>query len=120
MTPEPFIPAVGWVAPFASILVAIATFPLWAPRAWESNLRKLAVSAAVSLPVVILYWLHSPSTLLHTAWDYVSFIVLQGSLFTIAGGILVTGDIEATPRGNTGFLALGAVLASLIGTTGAS
>ena len=52
--------------------------------------------------------------------DYVSFIVLLAGLFVISGGILLRGDLEATPATNTGFLALGGVLASFVGTTGAS
>ena len=54
------------------------------------------------------------------AEEYVAFIALLGSLFVIAGGILIRGDLRATPAVNTAFLAIGAVLANLIGTTGAS
>jgi len=117
---NPFVPAVGWVAPFAMMLLAIAVLPLAVPRFWESNARKLAVSALLGLPVLVLYARHDPSALAHTGHDYLSFIVLLGSLFVVSGGILVTGDLEATPRTNTAFLAVGSVLASLIGTTGAS
>lgn len=120
MTAEPFVPAIGWIVPFAAMLLSIAVLPLAAPHFWESNLRKLGVSALLGLPIAILYLKHSPSSLLHSAWDYVSFIVLLASLFIISGGVLVTGDIEATPTINTAFLAIGAVLASFIGTTGAS
>ncbi len=116
----PFVPALGWVAPFALMLLAIAVLPLATPRFWESNARKLAVSALLGLPVLVLYARHAPSALAHTGHDYVSFIVLLGSLFVVSGGVLVTGDLEATPRTNTAFLAAGSVLASLIGTTGAS
>jgi Na+/H+ antiporter NhaD/arsenite permease-like protein len=120
MMQAPFIPAIGWIAPFAIMLLCIAILPLAAPHFWESNTRKLAVSALLGLPVFVLYIQKSPATLLHTGWDYVSFLALLGSLFVISGGVLVTGDIEATPRVNTIFLAIGAVLASIIGTTGAS
>jgi len=68
----------------------------------------------------VLYLQHNPTALVHAGVDYVSFLILLGSLFVISGGILVTGDIEATPRVNTVFLAIGAVLANFIGTTGAS
>lgn len=115
-----FVPAVGWVAPFATMLVAIAVLPLAAPRFWDSNARKLGLAAVLGLPVVVLYARHQPAALFHVAGEYASFIVLLGSLFVISGGVLVTGDIEARPGVNTAFLAVGAVLASLVGTTGAS
>jgi Na+/H+ antiporter NhaD/arsenite permease-like protein len=115
-----FVPAAGWVLPFAAMLLAIAVLPLFAPRLWESNLRKLAVGALLGLPVLILYARHDPAALAHTAGDYLSFMALLGSLFVISGGVLVTGDIEARPAVNTAFLAVGAVLASIVGTTGAS
>ena len=57
---------------------------------------------------------------MHTALEYVSFIVLLGALFVISGGIVLRGDLRATPLVNTAFLAVGAVLANVIGTTGAS
>jgi Na+/H+ antiporter NhaD/arsenite permease-like protein len=115
-----FVPGPAWIAPFAAMLLAIAILPLLAPAFWESNGRKLAVGAALGVPVLVLYARHHPAALLHTAEDYVSFMALLGSLFVISGGVLVTGDIEARPAVNTAFLAVGAVLASLIGTTGAS
>jgi Na+/H+ antiporter NhaD/arsenite permease-like protein len=120
MTEAEFVPHLAWIAPFVAMLLSIAVLPLAAPRFWESNPRKLAVAALLGLPVLFLYARHAPAALGHTAHDYVSFIVLLGSLFVVSGGILVTGDIEATPRVNTAFLAAGSVLASVIGTTGAS
>jgi len=115
-----FVPGLWWIAPFAAMLLAIAILPLAAPRFWESNLRKLAVSALLGLPVLVLYGWQRPEALAHAAADYLSFIALLGSLFVISGGIVVTGDVEARPAVNTAFLAVGAVLASVIGTTGAS
>jgi Na+/H+ antiporter NhaD/arsenite permease-like protein len=113
-------PALPWTAPFVALLLAIAILPLAAPRFWESNLRKLAVAGALGAPVFWLYLHRSPSALLHTGIEYASFIALLGSLFVISGGILLTGDLEATPRVNTLFLAAGTLLASFVGTTGAS
>ena len=115
-----FVPGLAWMAPFAAILLAIAVLPLAAPDFWSSNLRKLAVGAVLGLPVLVLYARQDPAALVHAAGDYLSFIILLGSLFVISGGVLVTGDIEARPSANTAFLAVGAVLASLVGTTGAS
>jgi Na+/H+ antiporter NhaD/arsenite permease-like protein len=115
-----FVPALPWVLPFAALLYAISLLPLFAPRFWGSNLRKLAVAVALALPVLFLYLRANPAALWRTAEDYVSFILLLGSLFVISGGIALEGDLRATPRNNTAFLAAGAVLASLVGTTGAS
>jgi len=108
------------IAPFVALLLAIALLPLWLPRWWESNRNKLIVSLALGLPVLALYGVRRPGVLLSAAEEYVSFIVLLAGLFVIAGGILLRGDLVATPLTNTAFLALGAVLASFIGTTGAS
>ena len=102
------------------MLLAIAVFPLWLPHWWESNRHKLAVSLLLGLPILALYAARRPGALLSTAEDYVSFIVLLAGLFVISGGILLRGDLEATPRTNVFFLALGSVLASFVGTTGAS
>jgi Na+/H+ antiporter NhaD/arsenite permease-like protein len=115
-----FVPSVPWALPFVGLLLAIAVLPLAAPHFWESNLRKLGVGAALGLPVLVLYAQARPAALVHAAQDYVSFIVLLGGLFVISGGILLEGDLEATPRTNAAFLGLGAVLASFVGTTGAS
>ena len=120
MADPQFVPALGWTAPFVMMLLSIAILPLAAPRFWESNARKLVVAALLGLPVLLLYLRHDPSALVHTGRDYLSFIALLGSLFVVSGGILATGDLEATPRTNTAFLAVGSILASLIGTTGAS
>jgi hypothetical protein len=91
------VPAFGWMLPFVLLLLAMAVLPLATPHFWESNLRKLAVAALLALPVAALYLRHHPPALLHAASDYVSFIVLLGSLFVVSGGILVTGDIPARP-----------------------
>ena len=120
MEAVPFVPGLAWVAPFAILLLAIAVLPLAAPHFWESNLRKLGVAALLGIPVLGLYLAHHPRVLVHTAADYVSFMVLLGSLFVISGGVMLDGDLQATPRVNTAFLALGSLFASLVGTTGAS
>jgi Na+/H+ antiporter NhaD/arsenite permease-like protein len=120
MHEETFVPALGWALPFAVMLLAIAVLPLAAPHFWESNLRKLGVAALLSFPVLYLYLRHHPVSLLEAGSDYVSFIVLLGGLFVISGGVFMEGDLEATPRTNAAFLGLGALLASFVGTTGAS
>jgi Na+/H+ antiporter NhaD/arsenite permease-like protein len=102
------------------MLLAIAVFPLWIPHWWESNRNKLLVSLVLGLPILSLYAVRRPGALLVMAEEYVSFIVLLAGLFVISGGILLRGDLVATPSTNTAFLALGSALASFVGTTGAS
>jgi Na+/H+ antiporter NhaD/arsenite permease-like protein len=106
------------VLPFAGLLLAIALFPLFASRFWARHFGK--VSLAFGLPVAGYFLLYAPRELFHTVLEYVSFIVLLASLFTISGGILIRGTMRATPGINCGFLAVGAVLSNLLGTTGAS
>jgi Na+/H+ antiporter NhaD/arsenite permease-like protein len=113
-------PPIYAVLPFVVMLLAIALCPLWAPRRWESNRNKLLVAAALGAPVLLLYLVRDPGALLGVAEEYLSFIILLSGLYAIAGGMRLTGDLEATPLTNTTFLALGSVLASFIGTTGAS
>ncbi len=107
-------------APFVLLLMLIAILPLARPRFWERNRNKAVVSAVVSLPVLPFLITRLPAELARTAKDYLSFIALLASLFIISGGILLTGDLRATPAVNTAFLLLGAVISNLIGTTGAS
>ena len=120
MHDQPFVPALAWALPFVGLLLSIAVLPLAAPRFWESNLRKLGVSVLLAAPVLFLYARAWPQALVHAGADYVSFIVLLGGLFVISGGILLEGDLEATPWTNAAFLGVGALLASFVGTTGAS
>ena len=108
------------VLPFVAMLMAIAICPLAVPRWWEPNRNKLIVSCALGLPILALYLARRPKALVGMAEEYVSFILLLAGLYVIAGGIRLHGDLVATPITNTVFLALGAVLASFIGTTGAS
>ncbi len=108
------------VVPFAAMLLAIAVCPLWIPHWWESNRNKLVLAVVLGLPVVGFYAARHPHVLLETAEEYVSFILLLAALYVIAGGIRLTGDLEATPLVNTTFLATGSLLASFLGTTGAS
>ena len=108
------------VAPFVLMLLVIAVFPLWLPHWWESNRNKLMVAAALGLPVLFLYAFRQPGALVRMGEEYVAFIILLGGLYVISGGVLLRGDLVATPLTNAGFLAAGSVLASVLGTTGAS
>lgn len=106
------------VVPFAGLLLAIALLPLLAPALWARHYAKVCL--AFGVPVAAFFLLRAPRELLHTMLEYASFLILLASLFTISGGILLRG----TPRGSAGvncaILAVGALLANLFGTTGAS
>ncbi|MBF0106241.1 MAG: sodium:proton antiporter [Deltaproteobacteria bacterium] len=106
--------------PFVVILLAIALIPLGFEQFWSSNRNKGIVAAVVSLPALVILVIIDPTVLLHTLTEYFSFICLLGSLFVISGGIAVTGDLKAHPSTNLLFLLIGAVIANIIGTTGAS
>jgi Na+/H+ antiporter NhaD/arsenite permease-like protein len=112
--------AVYTVAPFIAMVLAIAIGPLWIPHWWDSNRNKLIVACVLGLPIVALYAGREPRALLHTAQEYVSFVLLLTALYVIAGGVRLSGDLEATPLVNTTFLATGSLLASFLGTTGAA
>lgn len=117
--------AVEWWAaiPFALMLVGIAVLPLLevTARHWERNSVKLAVALVLGLPVAGWYVASGAgSSIIHAVVEYLQFVALLLALFVISGGIFLTGDIRATPRNNTIFLAIGAVAASFIGTTGAA
>ena len=108
------------VVPFVLMLLGTAVFPLWLPRWWQSNRNKLLVACALGLPVLLIYALRRPEALVRMGEEYVAFIILLSGLYIISGGVLLRGDLVATPLTNAGFLAAGSVLASLLGTTGAS
>jgi len=118
-----------WVVPFVGMLLCIAVLPMVAHHWWEEHRNQFLVSGFWSLPILgYLGYLiatghhaHDASHgLTHAVEEYVSFIALLGSLFVISGGVLLKGDLEGKPLTNTAFLAIGAVSANLIGTTGAS
>lgn len=102
------------------MLLCIAVLPLVAPHFWEHNRNKALLSLVLGAPVAIWIGALDLPALLHAAHEYVAFIVLLGALFSISGGIVVRGTLAGTPGLNAVLLAIGAVLASFIGTTGAS
>ena len=112
------------VIPFAALLLCIAILPLAAGHWWEHNTSKAIVAgalAAVMVAYLVGAWgATGTEALRHVLMEYASFILLLGSLFLITGGVYVKGSLNGTPLANTGLMALGAVLASFIGTTGAS
>jgi Na+/H+ antiporter NhaD/arsenite permease-like protein len=111
------------VLPFAGLLLAIALLPLFAAHFWEKNANKALVAALLSLPVILELASFGPEglhQLVEKGQEYLSFILLLLALFVITGGIVVRGSLSGTPLVNTGILGLGALLANVIGTTGAS
>jgi Na+/H+ antiporter NhaD/arsenite permease-like protein len=138
-------PRLFWIWPFVAILLAIALLPLVRATChwWEHNRHKLLVALLLSFVTLGYYGFRGTGVVEHGAggvplttapgWpalravlnhavivEYIPFIVLLFSLYVIAGGIVVRGDIRATPLVNTAILAVGSGLASLIGTTGAA
>ncbi len=113
-----------WAAPFAGILLSISLLPLLAPHVWERHQGKIAGAwAALAILPMLLGkgWEPALGALAHTAMlDYIPFILLLLALFTTAGGIVIAGNIHGSPAANSLLLLVGAGLASVIGTTGAS
>ena len=108
------------VIPFLALLIAIATGPLFFPHWWLRHYPKLAIGLGSVTIAYYIFGLHAAPRVLHTAQEYVSFITLIGSLFVVSGGIHIHVKDESTPLANTLFLLFGAIIANLIGTTGAS
>ena len=108
------------VVPFVGLLLSIALLPLRAPHFWESHRNKGLVAFLWSLPVAAYFLFNAPHELVLSIKDYSSFLILLTALFIISGGIVLKGDLKATPEVNTLMLFIGAVLANFIGTTGAS
>jgi Na+/H+ antiporter NhaD/arsenite permease-like protein len=113
-------PHVAMVAPFAALLAAIALMPFVAPHWWERHYARVAVGLGLVVAAYYLLVLRAGPRMVASAVEYCGFIALIGSLFVIAGGIHVNMTGRSTPAANTGLLALGAILANVIGTTGAS
>ncbi|HHE32303.1 MAG TPA: citrate transporter [Chlorobaculum parvum] len=115
------LPPVWLVAPFAVLLLMIATGPLFYHRFWERHYPKVTV--ILGLIVATYYWLfihHGTHALNHALQEYISFIALVGSLFIVSGGILIKIDRPGTPVVNVLILIFGEIISNFIGTTGAS
>jgi Na+/H+ antiporter NhaD/arsenite permease-like protein len=112
------------VVPFIFVVGSIAVLPLAVPHWWERHHNKailvFVAGVAFATYLVTTFGHLGVESLLETMRDYASFIALLGSLFIISGGIHVKGSLSGTPIANTAFLGIGAVLASIIGTTGAA
>lgn len=109
------------VLPFVALVLGIAGLPVVVPKLWSKLWFQGAVSTLCALPVAVhLQREHRLELLLGPIGSYASFIATIAALYVVTSGIFVSGDIEATPRTNVLFILGGAVLASVIGTTGAS
>jgi len=115
---------VVWAVPFAGILLSIALMPLLVPAFWHHHYGKVALgwAAAFMLPFGALFGAGAAAAaLVHAALaEYIPFIILLTALFTVAGGIHIRGNFHGSPGFNVVLMAIGAVLASFMGTTGAS
>lgn len=116
--------ALWWALPFAGILLSIALMPLMLPMIWHRHFGK--ISAGWTLAFLLPFaWVFGPgaagTSLAHAMLaDYIPFIILLTALYTVAGGIYIRGNLHGSPGLNVGLMAIGAVLASFMGTTGAS
>lgn len=108
------------VAPFVALLAAIALAPLFFANWWGRHYAKVAWGLGALTLLYYLFGLHAHERVLDTAGEYVSFICLVGSLFVVSGGIHINVKGEASPAVNVLFLFVGALIANVLGTTGAS
>ena len=113
-------PPAWTVIPFVLLLGMIATGPLFYEHFWHKNYPIVAVSLASLVVLYYLFALHDIHAPVHALAEYVQFIALLSSLYIASGGIMINVDKKATPMANVGLLIVGAVIANLIGTTGAS
>jgi Na+/H+ antiporter NhaD/arsenite permease-like protein len=113
-----------WGLPFAGVLLCIALMPLLLPRVWHHHFGKITFcwTLVFALPFAALHGAWTTAGLLaHTlVAEYIPFIVLLVALFTAAGGIYVRGNLHGSPGVNVALMGVGALLASVMGTTGAS
>ena len=114
----------AWAAPFGGLLLSIAVMPLAAPSFWHHHFGKIAAAwtLALLLPFALSFGAAATGgVLVHTlVEEYLPFTILLGALYTTAGGIFIRGNLHGSPALNAGLMLLGAVLASVMGTTGAS
>jgi len=111
------------VTPFAGILLSIALFPLFAPHWWHRHFPKMSAfwGLLAAAPLILAYRGQAVHELLGTyIHEYIPFIILLWALFTVTGGIHLKGKLNGSPALNVVLLAVGTVIASFVGTTGAS
>ncbi len=113
-----------WGVPFAGLLLSIALMPLLLPHFWHHHYGKVAAAwgLAFLVPFALVFGpAAAGANTVHALFaEYIPFIILLTALFTVSGGIYIRGNLHGSPGLNTAILAIGAVLASFMGTTGAS
>ncbi len=113
-----------WGLPFMGILLSIALLPLVASHFWHRHYGKVAAFWALAFLLPFAWYADigtaANAVLAVALHEYIPFVILLGALFTIAGGVRLTGNLHGSPSLNTGLLAAGTVLASWMGTTGAA
>jgi Na+/H+ antiporter NhaD/arsenite permease-like protein len=113
-----------WALPFAGILLSIAAGPLLFPKIWHNHYGKIATFwALLTLGTIALRfgWSSALAAFVHAMLaEYMSFIILLFALYTVAGGLLITGNLGGKPWSNALVLAFGTGIASVVGTTGAA
>src|SRR5262245_10113015 len=116
--------SLAWGLPFAALILSIAVAPLIAPKLWHDHYGKIAAFFVVALLVPFTITFGAAETVHNVVHaivlEYVPFLAMLFALFTIAGGICLRGTLAGTPAVNTALIALGAALASVMGTTGAA
>jgi Na+/H+ antiporter NhaD/arsenite permease-like protein len=116
--PQPI--SIWLVIPFALLLIAIALMPLVHRHWWEKNYGKVSLALAAAVALYYALWSHSFGPWAHSMIDYVSFMILLGSLYVVSGGIAINIVRKPTPLTNCMLLFFGAVISNVLGTTGAS
>lgn len=113
-----------WMLPLIGILLSIALGPILMPKIWHRHYGKFAAAwAALALAAIAVSygWNVALAAFVHAMLrEYLSFIILLFALYTVAGGILVTGNLSGTPSTNAALLGIGTIMASIVGTTGAA
>ena len=116
--------SIFWIIPFVGILLSIAIFPLIKPTFWHHNYGKISAFWAFSFLLPLTLFKGVGVALFHLfdvlLLEYFPFIILLISLYTISGGIRIKGRLSGTPQSNTMLIFIGTILASWMGTTGAS
>ena len=115
---------IAWGLPFVGVLLTIATGPLLFPKIWHYHYGKIGAGFATVALLALAIGFGAEAAFaafVHAiVGEYLSFILLLFALYTVAGGVLVTGNVHGTPATNTAMLALGTLMASVVGTTGAA
>lgn len=116
--------SLSWGIPFVGILLSIALFPLFLPTIWHHHYGKIVTiwTLCFIIPFAFTFGLDSITAIVVHAIveEYIPFILLLLALFTVSGGILIDGNLQGSPKFNVMLLAIGTILASIMGTTGAA